>query len=92
MNRSLIDIHLDSLSNSVPSPGMCGIASDMHVSKGEVLSFFVLSSLPYYTNNQSWTWEWSGNEANEVMQQLNQSAPDAQSVHIVTMEAAYSHV
>ena len=27
-------------------------------------------------------------EANEVMQQLNQSAPDAQSVHIVTMEVA----
>jgi len=26
--------------------------------------------------------------ANEVLQQLNQSAPDAQSVHIVTMEVA----
>jgi len=32
--------------------------------------------------------KWPGNEANEVMQQLNQSAPDAQSVHIVTMEVA----
>ena len=84
MNRPLIDIHLDSLSNSVSSllsPGMCGIAIDMHVSKGEVLSFFVLSTITIlYKQSKLF------NDANEVMQQLNQSAPDAQSVHIVTME------
>ena len=31
---------------------------------------------------------WPGNEANEVLQRLNQSAPDAQSVCIVTIEVA----
>jgi len=45
-------------------------------------------SICHTASNQSWTWESPGNEANEVMQQLNQSAPDAQSVHTVTMEVA----
>jgi len=48
----------------------------------------------YTTSNQSWTLEWPGNAVNEVMQQLNQSAPyaqsapDTQSLHIVAMEIA----
>jgi len=48
----------------------------------------VCHSICHTTINPSWTWEWPGNEANEVMQQLNQSLPSAQSVHIVTMEVA----
>ena len=47
-------------------------------------SAFILDT----ASNQSWTLEWPGNEVNEVMQQLNQSAPDAQSLHIVAMEIA----
>jgi len=72
-------------------------ATNMECHRGKLLYTRVLerySFMPFKllichtTSNQSWTWEWPRNEANEVIQQLNQSAPDAQSVHIVTMEVA----
>ena len=57
----------------------------IYTSIGEELS---CHSICHTASNQSLTWEWPGNEANEVMQQLNESVPDAQSVHIVAMDVA----
>jgi len=69
-------------------------ATNMEYHQGAIIVYTGIGEEPschsvcHTASNQSWTWEWPGNEVNEVMQQLNQSAPDTQSVHIVTMEVA----